>query len=70
MGNKYIILSLIAMLVLGAIGFVDDYIKLTKKRSKGLGILGKFIPQALIASFIGCFAYADPSLGGGWIFPF
>ena len=70
MGNKYIILSLIAMLVLGAIGFVDDYIKLTKKRSKGLDILGKFIPQALTASCIGYFAYLDPSLGGRVDIPF
>ena len=70
LGNKYIILSLIAMLVLGGIGFVDDYIKLAKKRSKGLGILGKFIPQALTASFIGYFAYLDPSLGGRVDIPF
>ena len=33
----------------GAIGFLDDYIKVVKKRNKGLSILQKTIPQLIIS---------------------
>lgn len=33
----------------GAIGFIDDYIKVIKKRNKGLSIIQKTIPQLIIS---------------------
>src|SRR3989338_5050622 len=34
--NRYLLLCLATMLWLGAVGFIDDYLKLRKKNSKGL----------------------------------
>ena len=68
--NKYVLYTILSTLWLGAIGFIDDYIKLSKKRSKGLGIRGKFIPQALMGMFIGGLVYLDPNLGGRLDIPF
>ncbi|HAH21102.1 MAG: phospho-N-acetylmuramoyl-pentapeptide-transferase [Omnitrophica WOR_2 bacterium GWF2_43_52] len=61
--NRYILLTLVVTLCFSWIGFRDDYIKLTKKRSKGLSITEKFIPQALIGLGVGLFAYYDKNLG-------
>ena len=68
--NKYILMTFLVTLILGAIGFIDDYLKLAKKRSKGLGIAGKFIPQAALGLAVGYFAYRDPGLGAGIDVPF
>lgn len=63
LGNRYILVTLAVTLMMGIIGFVDDYIKLARKRSKGLGISGKFLPQAAIGLAVGYFASLDPGLG-------
>ena len=68
--NQYTLLGLLVMLWLGALGFIDDYIKIFKRRSKGLGIIGKFIPQAVIGLVIGYFAYNQPELGPRLDVPF
>ena len=43
--NSYIQLCLFSILWLGLVGFVDDFIKLKFKRSKGLSARAKFIGQ-------------------------
>lgn len=60
--NRYILLTLLVTLWLAAIGFIDDYIKFFKKRSKGLKFFGKFIPQAVIGLAIGYFVYAEQGI--------
>lgn len=70
LSNAYILLTLFATGSLGFVGLVDDYLKLAKKHSKGLGGLGKFIPQTAIAVAIGCFVYTDPNLGTKLDVPF
>lgn len=70
LSNVYILLTLFATLWLGFVGFVDDYLKLSKKHSKGLGFLGKFIPQTAIAVAIGYFVYTDQNLGTKLDIPF
>lgn len=48
--NKIKVYSGILLAVgFGAIGFLDDYIKVVKKRNKGLSILQKTIPQLVIS---------------------
>lgn len=61
--NKYIICVFLSMLALGGVGFVDDYIKLSRERSKGLGFLGKIIPQIIIGFCVGSLVYLDNNLG-------
>ncbi len=60
--NKYVWVVLFATLTFGAIGFWDDYVKVVKKRSKGLTVLQKFGLQILASVVIGIFLYhpADP----------
>jgi phospho-N-acetylmuramoyl-pentapeptide-transferase len=60
--NKYIILSVLCIVWLGAVGFVDDYIKLVKKRSMGLRASAKFIGQVSFALLVGVFLYMDSSV--------
>src|SRR5271157_6616004 len=40
--NPYVLLALGATLAFGAIGFVDDYNKVVRKRNRGLSAAGKF----------------------------
>ncbi len=43
--NLYVWLVLATMIVTGAIGFVDDYLKVVRKQSKGLSARGKLVLQ-------------------------
>ncbi|MFH0877378.1 MAG: phospho-N-acetylmuramoyl-pentapeptide-transferase [Candidatus Omnitrophota bacterium] len=59
--NRYIIWSLIAVFWLGIVGFIDDYIKLRFRRSKGLSARAKLIGQLLLGIAVGVFIYMDPN---------
>jgi len=54
LSNVYIILMLVSTVWLGAIGFVDDYIKVFKKDKKGLHGRFKIIGQIGIGLIVGC----------------
>lgn len=58
--NRYVWVVLFATLAFGAIGFWDDYIKVVRKRSKGLSALQKFSLQIIAALAIGLFLYFNP----------
>ena len=49
LSNPYVWIILLATLGFGAIGFVDDYLKLTKRNSKGLSSRRKFLYQIVIS---------------------
>ncbi len=55
--NQYVWLCLLIVVWLGAVGFIDDYLKLTKKNSKGLTAINKFVGQTLLGLGIGVFLY-------------
>jgi len=55
--NIYIILMLITTIWLGAIGFIDDYIKVFKKNKKGLAGKFKILGQVGLGLIIGCTIY-------------
>lgn len=59
-GNIYIWLILMVTIVLGLVGFVDDYIKIIRKNKEGL--LGKFkiIGQVLVGAVLGSVLYYHP----------
>lgn len=57
LANPYIWLALLSTLGFGLIGFMDDYIKIVKKRSLGLRGRSKLIFQFLIALFIAVSLY-------------
>jgi len=51
--NRYIWIALFGLVGFGAIGFIDDYAKVAKKRNLGLTIRQKFWAQAFCAMVIG-----------------
>ncbi|MCI0468857.1 MAG: phospho-N-acetylmuramoyl-pentapeptide-transferase [Nitrospirae bacterium] len=58
--NIYIWVMLVSLIGFGAIGFLDDYLKVFKKSSKGLKGRYKFGLQIAVALAIGIFLYANP----------
>ncbi len=51
--NAYVLLAMGATLAFGAIGFVDDYNKVVRKRNMGLTPRGKFSLQVLTCAVVG-----------------
>jgi phospho-N-acetylmuramoyl-pentapeptide-transferase len=60
--NIYILLMLVAMLWLGTIGFLDDYIKVFKKDKRGLAGRFKVVGQVGLGLVIGLTVYFHPSI--------
>lgn len=52
--SAYVILALVVTLWLGAVGFIDDYLKVVKKLKKGLIARYKIIGQVSIGLILGC----------------
>ncbi len=62
--NPLIWLALFTVVYLGALGFVDDYLKVTKKSSDGISSRLKFTLQCVLAAMITAFfAYGSPFSG-------
>ncbi|PIQ49388.1 MAG: phospho-N-acetylmuramoyl-pentapeptide-transferase [Cytophagales bacterium CG12_big_fil_rev_8_21_14_0_65_40_12] len=55
--NIYVILLLVTTIGLGAIGFLDDYIKVFKKNKEGLAGRFKIVGQVGIGLFVGAVLY-------------
>jgi phospho-N-acetylmuramoyl-pentapeptide-transferase len=53
LSNQYVWLALVGLVGFGAIGFIDDYAKITKKRNLGLTARQKFWYQIFCAMLIG-----------------
>lgn len=68
--NKFILLTFFVCIWLGTLGFIDDYIKLTKKSSKGLSISAKLFWQLVLGLILGIVLYLDPSFTTGLSLPF
>ncbi len=60
--NIYVILMLISTVWMGAIGFVDDYIKIFKKDKEGLAGRFKIMGQVGLALIIGWNMYFHPDI--------
>src|SRR5690606_22252684 len=55
--NIYVITMLLATVWLGAIGFLDDYIKVFKKNKQGLAGKFKVVGQIGVGLIVGCMLY-------------
>ena len=60
--NIYILLMLISTLWMGAIGFLDDYLKVFKKDKKGLRGIFKVIGQIVLGIIVGSTLYFHPEV--------
>jgi len=58
--NKYILLALLSTIWLGITGFIDDYLKQIKKKSKGLTATAKFTSQIILGLVVGLILYLSP----------
>lgn len=59
-GNMYMQVMVMSLTGFGAIGLLDDYLKVSRKDSKGLRARTKFGMQILLALAIGAFLYFNP----------
>ncbi|MBI2002413.1 MAG: phospho-N-acetylmuramoyl-pentapeptide-transferase [candidate division NC10 bacterium] len=59
--NRFIWLALLSMLAMGAVGFVDDYLKLKRATSTGLRPRQKLVWQILIGLLVGAYLYLFPT---------
>ncbi len=60
--DPYVLLMLLLTVWLGALGFLDDYLKVVKKKRKGLIARYKLIGQIGIGLVVGCTLYFLPML--------
>jgi len=68
--NMYGWLVLLVTFLFGAIGFLDDYLKVIRKSSKGLRGWYKFSMQAIIATLVGVALYKYTGFDSKLSFPF
>ena len=60
--NKFVWLALFSMVYLGGLGFADDYLKVTKKKSEGIHGRIKLLFQIILAAVITALFLTDPLL--------
>ena len=60
LSNGYILIMMVATAGFSAIGFFDDYLKVTKKNSRGLKARYKFGLQILLALILAVVIYVNP----------
>ncbi|MCM4169404.1 Phospho-N-acetylmuramoyl-pentapeptide-transferase [Arenibacter antarcticus] len=62
LGNVYVQLLIVTMLWMGAIGFLDDYIKIFKKDKEGLKGRFKVLGQVVLGLIVGATLYFHPEV--------
>ncbi|MBU0709092.1 MAG: phospho-N-acetylmuramoyl-pentapeptide-transferase, partial [Candidatus Omnitrophica bacterium] len=68
--NKYIHIALFSTIWLGITGFIDDYLKQVKKKSKGLTARAKLTSQIILGLILGVVFLIDPEINIKLDFPF
>ena len=63
LSEPFIQIVLVATLWMGGLGFLDDYLKVVKRQSKGLIATQKIVGQVLLGVIIGAWLYLDPVHG-------
>ena len=64
--NRFVWLALFSMVYLGALGFADDYLKVTKKKSDGISGRIKLVFQIALAAIVtGRFSHQSAARSAG-----
>jgi phospho-N-acetylmuramoyl-pentapeptide-transferase len=58
--NRYVIISVVVLIWLGALGFLDDYLKVVRRRPEGLVGRYKLIGQGLLGAIVGVYLLVFP----------
>ncbi len=61
-GNIYVVLMIFVTVTLGAVGFLDDYLKVVKKKPKGLIGRYKIVGQVFVGLVVGSIIYFYPHI--------
>ncbi|OLN25837.1 Phospho-N-acetylmuramoyl-pentapeptide-transferase [Desulfovibrio sp. DV] len=70
LANEYVWMTLFVFLGFGALGFVDDYAKVVKKRNKGLTAKQKLLGQVIVAGVAAAVLLSDPEYSTRLAVPF
>ena len=68
--NRFVLMTMGSLIWLAALGFMDDYIKLRNKRSKGLSAKAKFVGQIALGLIVGTLLSVDPKTSTALDIPF
>lgn len=60
LANRFVWLALFCTVWMGAVGFIDDYLKVVSKNSKGLSARAKLLWQAIPSMLVGLCLYINP----------
>jgi phospho-N-acetylmuramoyl-pentapeptide-transferase len=69
-GMEFVLPALLMTFAFGLVGFLDDFIKVRRKRSLGLKAYQKIIAQLGISFIVALFAYNNPYIGPSVYLPF
>src|SRR2546425_1103768 len=58
--SRYVVVAVLAMLWTGAIGFIDDYLKIVRGKSQGLVARWKLVGQVTFGVALGLFLLSSP----------
>ncbi len=70
LSNRYVLLTMGTCFWLAILGWVDDYVKLTRTARRGLSMKTKLIWQILLGCFIGTYVFFNPDTSTQLTFPF
>ncbi|MBU2628517.1 MAG: phospho-N-acetylmuramoyl-pentapeptide-transferase [Proteobacteria bacterium] len=70
LSNHYVTIVLLALMLFGFIGFIDDYLMQVKKRNMGFTAKGKFLIQVLFALIVSWLIYNCPDFDSSLTIPF
>jgi phospho-N-acetylmuramoyl-pentapeptide-transferase len=68
--NIYVWIVLFVILSFGGIGFMDDYLKISRKNSRGLSVTSKFSLQIMAAFLVALILYFFPGFDSRLYLPF
>jgi phospho-N-acetylmuramoyl-pentapeptide-transferase len=68
--REFVLAAVLSTVGFGLIGFIDDYIKVVRKRSLGLRAYQKIISQLVVAVVLAVYAYNNPFIGSSVVIPF
>lgn len=63
LSEPFVQIVLVATLWMGGLGFLDDWLKVVKRRSKGLIAVQKIVGQVLFGILLGAWLYVEPLHG-------
>ena len=68
--SPYVWISLFSMVGFGAVGFLDDFLKLTKRNTKGVSFRAKMLSMGILSLIAAYFMMSIPGFDTKIVFPF